>query len=65
MKTQTEAIKAHLVQHNSITPLEALDKYRCFRLAARIDELRRAGMSIMTCMVSTDDGKRYAKYVQG
>lgn len=62
--TQTQAIRAHLLKHNSITPLEALRRYRSFRLAARIKELRKAGMSIQSVMVSRN-GTRYAKYVMG
>lgn len=62
--TQTEAIRRHILKHNSITPLEALRKYRCFRLAARIRELRADGFSVQTAMISRA-GRRYAKYVMG
>ncbi len=62
--TQTQAIKAHLLKHNSITPLEALRRYRSFRLAARIRELRKDGMAIQSVMVNRN-GTRYAKYVMG
>lgn len=59
--SQTDAIKAHLQTGAAITPLEALDKYGCFRLAARIDELRREGLEIET-VTQTRNGKRYAAY---
>jgi biotin operon repressor len=60
--TQTEMIRRHLQTGNSITPLEALQQYGCFRLAARIDELRQEGLDIET-LTQTRNGKRYAVYV--
>ena len=60
--TQTEAIRRHLQQGRPITPLEALQEYGCFRLAARIDELRHEGLDIET-LTQTRNGKRYAVYV--
>jgi len=59
--TQTEMIRTHLENGRDITPLEALDQYGCFRLAARIDELRKAGLDIET-ITETRNGKKYAKY---
>jgi len=44
-----------------ITALEALDKYGCFRLAARIQELRMRGHKIHT-ETAARNGKRYARY---
>jgi len=55
--TQAEAILAHLKAGNTITPIEALDKFGCFRLAARIIELRRDGYNIVT-----EGDKNYAVY---
>lgn len=62
--TQTEAIKQHLLTHNSITPIEALEKYGCFRLAARIRDLRAEGFAVQTVNVERN-GKHFAKYVMG
>lgn len=59
--TQTEAIRAHLLTGAGITPLQALDQYGCFRLAARIDELRREGMDIET-VNEMRNGKKFARY---
>jgi len=59
--TQTEQIRQHLETGESITPLDALQTYGCFRLAARIDELRKAGMDIQTVKESRN-GKSYARY---
>jgi len=60
MKTQIEAILAHL-NRKSITPLEALEKYGCFRLAAVIHTLRRRGIAIKT-VDKTENGKTFAQY---
>lgn len=60
--SQNERILAHLSIYGSITPIEALEKFGCFRLASRIDELRGMGHFILTKMVKTN-GKPHAKYV--
>ena len=60
--TQREQILAHLRQHGEITPLDALDKYGCARLAARVHELRQDGYDIRD--VGEQQGrKRWARYV--
>jgi len=46
----------------SITPLEALNRYGCFRLAAVIHKLRRDGHKIVTETVETPEGKHFARY---
>lgn len=60
--SQTELILNHLRQHKSITPLEALKEYRCFRLAARIKDLRDSGYSILTTRQDSQTGNRFAEY---
>lgn len=69
ISTQCAQIKAHLQSGRSITPLEALDLYRCFRLGARIYDLRCEGMDIVRNMRSykDKDGKRvsFAEYRLG
>ena len=45
-QTQKEAILRHLQSGKTITPLEALELYRCYRLSARIRELRDEGYVI-------------------
>jgi hypothetical protein len=59
--SQTQDILESLRQ-GPITPLEALDRHGCFRLAARIVELRQAGHQVVTHMVK-QDGKTFAQYV--
>jgi len=44
-----------------VTPIAALAGCQCFRLAARIAELREVAHNIHTTMIYTN-GKRYASY---
>lgn len=60
--TQSASILAHLRGGNSITPIEALNKFGCFRLGARIYDLKCAGHNIITVPVTTAAGKRIACY---
>ena len=58
--SQSMDILNHL-KKKPITPIQALNKYGCFRLAARINDLRMKGHRIHTDMV--DNGhSRYAQY---
>ncbi len=58
--SQQQAILKHL-QNNTITPLDALNLYGCFRLAAVIHVLRDAGHNIET-EAMTMNGKTFANY---
>lgn len=61
-KAQSQSILEHLKQGNSITPIEALNKFGCFRLGARIFDLKKYfNASIKTEMIKSE-GKRFAKY---
>ena len=62
MSAQCEQILWHLEHRGSITPIEALNELGCFRLAARIEELRRSGHSIKTT-IEKRNGRRWARYV--
>lgn len=59
--TQTDQIRAHLLEGKTLSPLEALNEYGCLRLAARIDELRKEGLSIET-ITERKNGKAFARY---
>lgn len=62
-KTQKEKIREYIVNGGTLTPLDALEKFGCFRLATRIFELKKEGLDIKTEMVENEaTGKRYAKY---
>jgi hypothetical protein len=60
--SQTKEILSHLERVGSITAIEALNEYGCFRLAARIKDLRDAGHNIYTDNVDLPNGKTIAKY---
>lgn len=60
--TQADQILLHLQSGQTITPIEALELFRCFRLAARIADLKALGHNILTEMVESPEGKRYARY---
>lgn len=59
--SQTALIKGWLLNGYSITQLDALNMFGCFRLSARIANLREEGLDIITDMVNIND-KRIAKY---
>ena len=61
-ETQTAQILAHLKTGRSITPLDALDWFGCFRLGARIYDLKQDGHNIYREMIETDSGNRVASY---
>ena len=60
--TQAGRILAHLRAGHRLTALEALERFGCFRLAARVHELRREGWAIEERTVETRGGKRVAEY---
>jgi hypothetical protein len=63
MKTESQnaLIKGWLLNGKSITPLDALNMFGCFRLSARIANLRDEGLPIVTDMVTINE-KRVARY---
>jgi hypothetical protein len=61
--SQTALIKGWLLNGHYITQLEALNMFGCFRLAARISNLRDQGEKIATKIVTLENGKRVAMYM--
>ena len=59
---QAAAILKMLQAGRKITPLHALNEIGCFRLGARIWDLKRAGHKIETAMVTNEHGVRFAEY---
>jgi hypothetical protein len=47
-QSQTKKIRKHLESGRDISALDALLDYGCFRLAARIYDLKQAGLNIET-----------------
>lgn len=60
--SQNEQILAALKRGRALTPLEALNEFGCFRLAARVDELRQQGHAIAVERLKLPTGKRIAQY---
>lgn len=61
-KTHCQRILTHLQTGKSLTPLEALDQFGCFRLGARIWDLKREGHAIVATKVKLPNGKCVASY---
>jgi hypothetical protein len=59
--SQCEAILA-MLKRGPVTPLDALKEAGCFRLAARIADLRQQGIQIETETITTPNGKHIAQY---
>ena len=59
--SQNTLVLRHLEQGLSLTPLDALNAFGCFRLGARIHELKAKGYAIET-EYETRAGKRFAVY---
>jgi hypothetical protein len=51
-ESQKKQILEHIEAFGSITPIEALNLFGCFRLSARIWDLRHEGHSIRTNIIT-------------
>ena len=60
--SQRETVLAHLRRGEELTTTEAIERYGCLRLSARIRELRVAGYPIVTRRFRGCDGKHLAAY---
>ena len=60
--SQTTQIANYLNKGRKLTPIDALNKFGCFRLAARIADLRNDGMNIKTTIVKLKNKKQIAQY---
>ena len=58
--SQREMIRQDLLAGKTITPMDALERYGSYRLAARIAELREEGMEITT--YQDPNNNMYAQY---
>jgi hypothetical protein len=61
IQSQSDQILAYLQTGKSITPIGALRKFKCFRLGARVWDLKQAGHPIQSRMIEVQ-GKRVASY---
>lgn len=62
--SQNAEILAYLRDGNSLTPMEALEKFQCWALSSRISELQHElGTEVITSeMITLPNGKRVARY---
>ena len=59
--SQANQILKCLESGASLTAIDALDRFGCLRLAARVEDLRSEGHPIITTMVNKNDS-RVARY---
>jgi hypothetical protein len=59
--TQNDLVLDALLAGDVLTPLDALRRFGCFRLAARVADLRSRGFQIET-ISGEANGKRFAQY---
>lgn len=60
--SQSDLILDALLKGEMLTPLDALRRYGCFRLGARIWDLRQQGYDIQMRLIETPNGKHIAEY---
>ena len=64
MKTesQAQAILRFMQQGYEVTPMDALKRFKCMRLASRIRDIKDSGIEITDRWVTRDDGTRFKAY---
>jgi hypothetical protein len=60
--TQSKMILESLLRGEKLTPLDALKNFGCFRLGARIYELKKKGYNIQKELFRTEQNKKVARY---
>lgn len=60
--SQTDLILEYLLNGGKLTALDALDKFGCFRLGARIWDIRSMGYEVDKQTIVTPGGARIAVY---
>jgi hypothetical protein len=58
---QRQQILGYLRLNGSITPIDALERFNCFRLGARIWDLKHEGIPIES-KLENHNGKKYSRY---
>lgn len=59
---QASKILQYLKSGKKLTPIDALNLFGCFRLGARVWELKQAGHPIQKDMITLPNSKRVAEY---
>lgn len=60
--SQKDRIITHLIYGNSLTPVDALNRFGCFRLSERIRELEDQGWPIERSWYKTAGGAKVREY---
>mgnify|MGYP003658599951 CR=1 FL=1 len=60
--SQKERILDYMKRGRSLTPIDALNIFGCFRLSAVIFDLKKEGHPIQMELVKNQNNKNYAKY---
>lgn len=61
-RSQTDLILEWMLAGHTITPLEALEKFKCFRLGARIADIKARGYLVYSEFVTTPSEKKVKQY---
>lgn len=61
-QSQNKQILAYLEAGNSLTAMDALRLFGCFRLTSRIHDLTQRGVAILRRYITVDSGKRVMEY---
>jgi len=63
--SQTTQILWHLKAGYSLTPIDALNMFGCFRLGARIWDIKKMGFNVKSKLITTNTNKVVAEYSLG
>lgn len=61
-RSQTDLILEWMLAGNTITQLEALEKFGCSRLASRVSDIRAMGYLVYSDRIKLPNGKFVAQY---
>ena len=63
--TQTTQILLYLKEGNKITGMDALNLFGCWRLGARIWDIKEMGFNVKMKLITTSTGKVVGEYSMG
>ena len=61
-RSQTDLILEWMLAGHTITPLEALQKFGCSRLASRVSDIKARGYLVYSEFVTTPSEKKVKQY---
>ena len=61
-QSQESKILDHMLRGHRITGIDALVNFNCFRLPARIADIRKRGFTVQSEFITTNTGKRVKAY---